>query len=99
MTFRRALTRPSGGGVAKFIKNWIFYFMRLFQGGSLLGLAKGGKNAKQRQWPCKVMLCGQKAVVSFSVSRLSVGVNRFCIQGALDTSLLGKFDVRGKTQS
>ena len=34
-----------------------------------------------------------------SVSRLPVGINGFCIQGILDTSILGEFDVIEKIRS
>ena len=31
-----------------------------------------------------------------SVSRLPVGINGFCIQGVLDVSILGEFDIKQK---
>ena len=31
-----------------------------------------------------------------SVSRLPVGINGFCIQGVLDVSILGEFDIKEK---
>ena len=74
--------------------------MRLFPLGDLLGLREYENNAKGDTciivWSC---YGDRKVQFSFSVSRLSVGINGFYIQGILDTSILGEFDVREKIRS
>ena len=73
--------------------------MRLFPCGNLLGLRGYENNAKGDSciivWSC---YGDRKVQFSFSVSRLPVGINRFCIQGVLDTSILGEFNVREKNK-
>lgn len=74
--------------------------MRLFPCGDLLVLGGYENNAKGDSciivWSC---YGDRKVQFSFSVSRLPVGINRFCIQGVFDTSILGEFNVREKTRS
>ena len=74
--------------------------MRVFPGGDLLGLQGYENNAKEDSDAIAQSCYGdRKAWFSFSVSRLPVGINGFCIQGILDTSILGEFDVREKMRS
>ena len=69
--------------------------MRLFPLGDLLGL-RGYENNAKGDYCIIVWSCygDRKVQFSFSVSRLPVGINGFCIQGILDTSILGEFDIR-----
>lgn len=74
--------------------------MRLFLCGDLLGLRGYDNNAKGDSCINVWSYYGNRKVqFSFSVSRLPVGINGFCIQGILDTSILGEFDVREKMRS
>ena len=68
--------------------------MRVFPGGDLLGL-QGYENKAKEDSDAIAQSCygDRKAWFSFSVSRLSVGINGLCIQGVLDVSVLGELDI------
>ena len=72
--------------------------MRLFSSGDLLGLGRENNTKEDSGVIAKSCYGDRKVWFSFSVSRLSVGINGFCIPGVLDTSVLGEFDVREKNK-